>query len=73
MGDNINNENTRKNKLKTFLDNFERDKEIAEIRAKKYFHQFKKINKRMENDIKQVADKVKKELEEKEKEDKKKN
>ena len=72
MGDNINNENTRKNKLKTFLDNFERDKEIAEIRAKKYFHQFKKINKRMENDIKQVADKVKKELEEKEKEDKKK-
>jgi hypothetical protein len=69
MGDNINNENTRKNKLKTFLDNFERDKEIAEIRAKKYFHQFKKINKRMENDIKQVADKVKNELEAKEKED----
>ena len=72
MGDNINNELTRKNKLKSFLNNFERDKEIAETRAKKYFQEYKQINKRMEKDIKQLTDKVKKELEEKEKEDKKK-
>ena len=72
MGDNINNELTRKNKLKSFLDNFERDKEIAETRAKKYFQEYKQINKRKEKDIKQLTDKVKKELEEKEKEDQKK-
>ena len=32
-----NNDFSRKSKIKTFLDNFERDKEIAEIRAKKYY------------------------------------
>ena len=37
MDNNTNNELTRKNKLKNFLDNFERDKEIVETRAKKYF------------------------------------
>ena len=72
IGDKINNELSRKNKLKTFLSNFERDKEIAEIRAKKYFQKFKEVNKRMEKDIKHLTEKVKKELEEKEKEDEKK-
>ena len=72
MGDNINNELTRKNKLKSFLNNFERDKEIAETRAKKYFQEYKQINKRKEKDIKQLTDKVMKEMEEKEKEEQKK-
>ena len=66
------NELLRKNKLKSFIDNFERDKEIAEIRAKKYYKESKQISLRMEKDIKKIVDKVKKELEEKEKEDKKK-
>lgn len=69
---NNNNEFSRKNKLKSFLDNFERDKEIAEIRAKKYYKESKQISLRMEKDIHSIVDKVKKELEEKEKEDKKK-
>ena len=69
---NNNNEFSRKNKLKSFLDNFERDKEIAEIRAKKYYKESKQISLRMEKDINNIIDKVKKELEEKEKEDKKK-
>ena len=72
MNENINNENTRKNKLKNFLDNFERDKEIAETRAKKYFQEYKQANKRIEEDLKLKTDKVKKELEEKEKEEEKK-
>ena len=69
---NNNNELSRKNKLKSFIDNFERDKEIAEIRAKKYYKESKQISLRMEKDIQQIVGKVKKELEEKEKEDQKK-
>ena len=69
---NNNNEISRKNKLKIFIDNFERDKEIAEIRAKKYYKESKQISLRMEKDIQNIVGKVKKELEEKEKEDKKK-
>ena len=65
-------ESSRKNKLKNFIDNFERDKEIAETRAKKYYKESKQISQRMEKDIQQIVGKVKKELEEKEKEDKKK-
>ena len=72
MNDNINNEQTRKNKLKNFLDNFERDKEIVEIRAKKYFQEHKQMNKRIENDIKMITDKAKKELEKEKEEEKKK-
>ena len=72
MGDKIKNETSRKNKLKTFLSNFERDKEIAEIRAKKYFQEFKEVNKRKKKDMKEMIDKFKKEMEEKENEDKKK-
>ena len=69
---NNNNELTRKHKLKSFIDNFEREKEIAEIRAKKYYKESKQISLRMEKDIQNIIGKVKKELEEKEKEDKKK-
>ena len=69
---NSSNEISRKNKLKSFIDNFERDKEIAEIRAKKYYKESKHISISMEKDIQNIVGKVKKELEEKEKEDKKK-
>ena len=70
---NKNNELTsRRKKIKLFLDNFERDKEIAEIRAKKYYKESKQISQRMGKDIESILGKVKKELEEKEKEDKKK-
>ena len=67
-----NNDFSRKSKIKTFLDNFERDKEIAEIRAQKYYKESKKISLIMEKDLKNVIDKVKKELTEKEKENEKK-
>ena len=67
-----NNEFSRRSKLKTFIENFERDKELAEIRAKKYYKESKRISLRMEKDIKQIIDKVKKELDEKEKEEEKK-
>jgi hypothetical protein len=66
------NELTRKTKLKNFLDNFERDREIAEIRAKKYYKESKQISLRMEKDIQQIIGRVKKEIEEKEKVDQKK-
>ena len=68
LGDTTNNEYTRKNKLKNFLDNFQRDKEIVEIRAKKYFKESKNKNKKIK-DMEIIVDKVKKELEQKEKED----
>ena len=70
LGNTTNNELTRKNKLKNFLDNFERDKEIVETRAKKYFKESKNKTKKIKN-MEQYVDKVKKELEEKEKEDQK--
>ena len=67
-----NNDFSRKSKIKTFLDNFERDKEIAEIRAQKYYKESKKISLIMEKDLKNVIDKVKKKINEKEKENEKK-
>ena len=48
--------------------NFERDKEIIEIRAKKYFKEYKERNQRKQNDLNQLMEKRKKEIEEKEKE-----
>ena len=34
---NVNNKETKKLKLKNFLDNFKKEKEIIEIRTKKYY------------------------------------
>ena len=59
-------------KRKLFLDNFERDKEIAEIRAKKYLKESKEREFRMKNDINQLMEKRQKEIEEKDKKDQKK-
>ena len=58
--DNINNK--KQINLKNFIDNFERDKEIIEIRAKKYLKERRERNKRIANDLTQLAEKRKKEL-----------
>jgi hypothetical protein len=68
---NINDEDTRKEKIKNFLDNFKRDKEIIEIRAKKYYKESKEIQKRMQNDIKSLIEKKQKEMEDQKEEIKK--
>ena len=62
----FNDEEAKKLKIKNFLENFERDKEIIEIRAKKYYKESKEIQQRMKNDIKSVVERKKKEMEEEE-------
>jgi hypothetical protein len=61
---------SNKEKRKLFIDNFERDREIAEVRAKKYLKESKERDQRMKNDINQIVEKRKKEIEEKDKEEK---
>ena len=56
--------------LKSFIDNFERDKEIVEIRAKKYFKESKERNKNYFNSANQFEERLKKEIIQKDKEDK---
>ena len=58
----------RKEKLKTFIENFERDKEIAEVRAKKYLKESKERNQRIANDINKLVEKRKKEIDNRSKE-----
>ena len=53
-----------KGKLRLFIENFERDKEIVEIRAKKYLRESKERERRMQTDIKALMEKRKKEIEE---------
>ena len=59
---------SRKEKIKNYLENFERDKEIAEIRAKKYIKESRERNKRIANDIDQLVQKRKKEIDDRKKE-----
>ena len=61
---------TRKNRLKNYLQNFEKDKKIIESRAKKYYKESIERNKRIETDLNKKYDKIKKELEEKKAEEK---
>ena len=61
---------TKREKLQNYRENFERDKEIIEARAKKYFKELEKRKKRLDNDINQLVEKRKKEIEEKEKSEK---
>ena len=63
---------TMKEKRKLYLENFERERQIAETRAKKYFREAKNRNKRIQNDINQLMEKRKKEIEMKDKEAEKK-
>ena len=62
---------SNKEKMRLFIDNFERDKEIVEIRAKKYIKESKERGQRMQNDINNLVEKRKKEMEEKDKNEKK--
>ena len=55
-------------KLKSFIDNFNRDKEIVEGRAKKFYKESKEREQRMRNDITKIMEKRKKEIEDEEKE-----
>ncbi len=66
------NQLSSKEKRKLFIDNFERDKEIAEIRAKKYLKESKEREHRIKNDINQLMEKRQKEIEEKDKKEKQK-
>ena len=59
---------TMQEKRKLYLENFERERAIAETRAKKYFREAKNRNLRIQNDIKQLMEKRKKEIELKDKE-----
>ena len=63
---NVNNDETKKLKIKNFLNNFERDKEIIEIRSKKYYEESKQIQNRMKKDLQSLIQKKKKEMEEQE-------
>ena len=63
--------NIKKQKnLKNFIDNFERDKEIVEIRAKKFLKENRERKRRLANDLNQLAEKRKKEIEDKDKKEK---
>ena len=58
-------ESSRKERIKNYIENFERDKEIIETRAKKYFQEAKERNQRIANDLNKKAEKIKKEIYEK--------
>ena len=62
-------ETSRKERIKIYIKNFEKDKEIIETRAKKYYKEAKDRNQRIANDIKIRMDKIKKEIDEKNKEE----
>ena len=68
---NVEDVNTKRfSNLKSFIDNFERDKEIVEIRAKKYLKEANERKKKYYNSINQYEQKIKKELDEKDKREK---
>ena len=52
-------ESSRKERIKNYIENFERDKEIIETRAKKYFQEAKERNQRIANDLNKKAEKIK--------------
>ena len=61
---------SRRNRIKHYLQNFEKDKKIIESRAKKYYKESIERNKRIENELNKKYDKMKKEYEEKKAEEK---
>ena len=58
-------ESSRKERIKNYIDNFERDKEIIESRAKKYFQETKERNQRIQNDLNKKIEKYQKEMDDK--------
>ena len=61
-------EPSRKERIKNYLENFERDKEIIEARAKKYQEEEKERNQRIAKDLNEKEAKLKKEIDDKIKE-----
>ena len=62
-------EHSKKNNIKQFLDNFEKDKAIAEQRAKKYEEDMKIRQQKMMNSILKGREKKEKEYEAREREE----
>lgn len=62
-------ENRGKVNIQSFLENFEKDKELIEMRAKKYEQEAKIRRQRMKKDIDQLSEQMKTQLEKKEKEE----
>ena len=62
---------SRKNKIKNFLDNFEKDKEIIETRAKKYYKESQAIKNNMSKEIQTTQAKIQKEMALKQEQDEK--
>ena len=58
-------EASRKERIKNYIENFEKDREIIETRAKKYYKESMERNKRIENDMNKKAEKRKKEIDDK--------
>ena len=58
-------------RIKLFLENFEKEKEIAELRAKKYQEESKKRKEKIKNDLDILIEKRKNEIDLKEEEEKK--
>ena len=61
-------ESSRKERIKNYIENFERDKEIIEARAKKYQEEEKERNQRIAKDLNEKQAKLKKEIDDKIKE-----
>lgn len=59
---------SNKDKVKLFLENFKRDKQIIEIRTKQYMKESKKREQLIQNDLKKIIEKRQKEFEAQDKE-----
>ena len=58
---------TRKDRIKNYIENFDKDKETIELKMKKYFKETKERNKRIESDFNKKLEKLKKEIDDKNK------
>ena len=61
---------TRKERIRNYIDNFDKDKEAIELRVKKYFKETKERNKRLKNDLNKKLEKMKKEIDDNNKKEK---
>jgi len=61
---------TRKERIKNYIENFDKDKETIESRVKKYFKETKERNKRLKNDLNKKLEKMKKEIDDNNKKEK---
>ena len=61
---------SRKERIRNYIDNFDKDKEAIELRVKKYFKETKERNKRLKNDLNKKLEKMKKEIDDNNKKEK---